>query len=260
MKFKIKKRHLWEILKLNEIVSDEGKIVIDSDGWNIVMTDPCHVMMSVFRLHKSAFEEYPDDIDTTIGVIYERINKFIYHFKADEVIEITLDEDNKKYILSHDNIHDENNFEDFTGWLDPTAPKLNLSFKINNMSNRGLRTILKIGGAKKSNAVKFVWIKDKTFEMRTVNSPYGEDCYVRYHHGEGDVVLNRLDDKKGENNIIFSTYGWEYLDAMSGAIGKDDVFKYIKFGIDYPTEILFERDDIYTMKYILAPRIVTGEY
>ena len=62
MKFKIKKKYLWEVLKLNKIVSEEGKIVIDNNGWSIVMSDTCHVMMGVFRLHKSAFEEYPAEI------------------------------------------------------------------------------------------------------------------------------------------------------------------------------------------------------
>ena len=259
MKFKIKKKYLWEVLKLNNIVSEEGKIVIDNNGWSIVMSDPCHVMMGVFRLHKSAFEEYPAEIDTAIGVTYERINKFICNFKADDVIEITLDEDNKKYILSHDNIHDENNFEDYTDWIDLKVPELNATFEINNVSNRGLRTMLNIGDAKKSNVVEFRWINDKTFEMRTLIPGYGWDSYVKYHHGESDVVLYRFDGKNNDDSMISSRYSLEYLEVVSGAIGEHDVFTHIKFGIDYPAEILFECDNIYSMKYLLAPRI-GGEY
>ena len=263
MKFRIRKRYLWKWLKLNRVITDEVRLIINERGWHITAVDPAHIILGITHLPPSAFVSYPSltDEKITLGFPLHGIRNFLPYCIYDDIVEIDFNEEDKKYNLKWERLNDENLLCEHVGMCDPSVPDLKYSGEILNLPNRDLRMILKIGKKKKKDGIQFEWIDDTILKINTVKCTVNdyirvESSTIKYDLDEEDISLKRIGNPDMDNGSFKAIFARDYLKTISESIGKNDIIDRIRLRGDYPIEITISGDENkYNAKFILAPRI-----
>lgn len=264
MEFKIKKRYLKKYLDKMSIANDEAKMTISEEDWHIKLVDPGHIFMADGYLHRSAFEEYPDEDefeeDITIAFHFQHILNFLKIYKFDDVIEITIpDQDpiNGLIGLSKGRIQDNNKTLDPTPMTDPKVPKLDgLSVKIENIPNRVFQGFIKLA-SNKTDHIRFnlfEWEEQgKLVKFRTERE-FDDNTELEFWEYDEDVDI----EIDGDEDEFTSLFALDYLEDIIKKINKTETIDRIRFGNDYPMEMIFDQaEKKYGVRYLLAPRIET---
>jgi len=230
-----------------EIISDivlEGTFVFKPDYMELVALNSNNVVMVIYRLLSTNFEEYDIKEDIQVSLSLEHLSNVLKSCedKAKLKIEIT-DENNKMKIVSEGKNKKE--FElsliDFTDDNLQKVPSLNFPVKIVASSASFTTAISDLGFLEEGVSLK---VEEGKFSME----------------GKTNTMAGKIDfetdiDVQVENtsNKYFSRYSMDYLKKFIKAEKIVNTVE-LSFNNDYPLKIEYKIVDKLLLGFILAPR------
>lgn len=261
-KFSVEKRYLHKFCNHAETVSDEARVILDSDGIRTKVVDPAHVCMVDVFLHKEAFdkfqltddEEVEEDYEREIGLPIYKLRNFmnVGEIKFDDQIRVEIyeHEDYSSTFMSLETtaeelftLNDTKRMLDTVGMINPSLPELDYPIRVET-SNKALRVMCKHVNKMDDHIV--IQFDDGEFELYGEGDAEGEDSSMK---------LQQLDIKEGKDGRVKSRFTLDYLTDIANTIKKSNDIE-ISLGIDYPVRIESQFEDGMGMyKYLLAPRV-----
>jgi len=234
---------LGDALDSVSVLVDECKIRLEDDGLSIRAVDPANVGMVDLSLSAAAFESYETD-GGVIGVNLSRLEEFVGMADSDQLVELELDEETRKFHIQIEGL------EGTLALIDPDSirqepdlPDLDLSAEV------------AIEGADIDRAVTAA-------DMVSDHIALGVDAdaelfYVDAEGDTDDVHLELTTEDlialtPGDARSLFSL---DYLKDMNKAIPSDAEVT-MEVGEEFPVKMHFDiAEGNGNVTYMLAPRI-----
>ncbi|MGA1821225.1 MAG: DNA polymerase sliding clamp [Thermoplasmatota archaeon] len=237
----IKAEALRSVFSILTPIVGEVKLRADEEGWKIKAVDPAHVAMVDLSLSRDAFESY-DVEPMEMGLNVERLLEHVKGARAEEIIKMKLDEDNR-LVVSMSNLTLKLPLVDASGFSDPKVPNLTLPIGLKLNSGELLKG-LKIS-ASISDYITFNCLEDKLIMTSS------EDLSSMTLELSKGVEYEEVHFEE----VAKSSFSLDYFTHMMKGVGNNrDIYLYI--GNSYPLKLDFEfADEAGKARYLLAPRI-----
>mgnify|MGYP006284266665 CR=1 FL=1 len=237
----VKAEVLKSVFSILTPIVGEVKLRADEDGWKIKAVDPAHVAMVDLSMSKEAFDRYEVE-PMEIGLNVERLLDQVKNAKADEVVNMKLDEDNR-LVVSMSNLTLKLPLVDASGFSDPKVPNLSLPVSL-KLNSGELNKALKIS-ASISDYITF----SCTEESLVMTS--SEDLSSMKLELQKGVEYEQLEFQEP----CKSSFSLDYFNHMMKGVGNNRDIE-INIGDSYPLKLDFEfAEGNGKARYLLAPRI-----
>ncbi len=237
----IESEKLKETIEAVSSIVEEAKINLTPDGISVKAVDPANVAMITLNLESAAFEEFTAT-EGELGVDLKRLNDILGMAEKAEIVEIELDEESHKLVISMSGLTYKISLLDPASIRkEPKVPQLELPATIVLSGNDLKRAV-------------------KAAEKVSDHMCMGVDSEIFYLEAEGDSDRMRLDITKDqlislEPADVRSLFSLDYLADMVKSAGKANEVT-IELGKDFPTMIKFRiANGNGEVNYLLAPRI-----
>lgn len=230
--------------KSMEIISDlvlEGTIVFKPDYMELVALNSNNVVMVIFRLLSTNFEEYDVKNDTKVSLSLEHLSGVLKSCDEKSKLSLIIEDENKLKIVSYGKNKKE--FElsliDFTDENIQKVPELKFPVKIVSSTANFTNTVNDLGFLDEAVSLK---IENKKFIMEGKTNSMS-----------GRVEFSEDVDVKTDDKDYHCRYSMEYLKKFTKAeklVGTVE----ISFSNDYPIKIEYKIVDRLLLGFILAPR------
>ncbi len=231
---------------ISDLVSDV-QIKFDSDKLEIIAMDPANVAMIVFRLLSSSFVEYDVQGEETIAINLDSFKQILSRTKANDKTTLELDNEKNRLKIMLDG---EGKRKFNLGLIDIREREQKipeLKFPVSIEMNSSVFNEVVEDMAIIADSIILSALKD---EFIIEAASHVSDAKVNIKSNEG----NQIEFGGGDEDSVKSKYSVEYLKKIiKGSKLTDKVS--LKFGSDYPLEIVYGLTDRLQLRTILAPRV-----
>ena len=237
---KIKHQLLKDIAEVTGTVKDEVKFSFDEDGLTIRAVDPSHIAMIEMNIPKEEFVELKFSENTSYGVDLKKLKETLKMGKGDEIVEMSLSDENNKLLIKFGSIKRVLPLIDENVLTDTKTPSL----KYNSVVSVKSKVVLE--GIKAAGLVS----RHATLSI----NPEGMDIIASEEIDQisynivKDAIQKISCDEKME-----STYSLDYLGKMMHVVPSENLS--ISLNNDYPLTMEFTIGNEGKVKYLLAPKV-----
>ena len=241
---KIEKKVLKEALETIVSVTDEARLQITEDGFNLKAVDAASVAVCDFSLQKDAFVQYTIDEPKTVGMDFAKLLDMIsvgskeeVELKMDGMDKLKIKNGSLSYALSLPNVD--------TLRKEPNIPELEFPTKVEVGTEdlkRAIRAARDLGDAIVFGVEENMFYIEAKNEMDKMRMQLTKEQLVSLVVGEQPIK---------------SKFSTDYLSDIAKGFGS---IESVKLGIskDSPLSISFEiANDLGKVGYLIAPRIDT---
>lgn len=231
--------------KSMEIIADlvlEGTIVFKPDYMELVALNSNNVVMVIFRLLSTNFEQYTIKEDTKISLSLEHLSNILKSCDDKSQLKLIVGEENKLKIISEGKNKKEFDIAliDFSDENIQKVPQLNFPLKIITSSQNLTSAI---------NDLSFL---EEGIAFKTENNIFSIEGKNNSMAGKVEIKED-IDIKTEETKPYLCRYSIDYLKKF---IKADKIVNTVElsFSEDYPLKIEYKIIDKLLLGFILAPR------
>jgi proliferating cell nuclear antigen PCNA len=229
-----------------EIVSDlvlEGTIVFKPDYMELVALNSNNVVMVIFRLLSTNFEQYDVQEDVQISLSLEHLSNVLKSCDDKAKLTLVVGEGNKLKIISGEKTKKE--FEisliDFADENLQKVPSLNFPVKIVTSSNN------------LSSAVSDLGFLEEGVSLKVENGQFSMSGKTSSMSGKIDFTEDVDVQVEDQSKTYVSRYSMDYLKKFIKAEKMVNTVE-MSFNSDYPLKVEYKIVDRLLLGFILAPR------
>lgn len=259
-----------------DVIDDEHRLTIDTNGLSLKTADPANVCMIDARVDPEGFEAFePPETDATVGYTSSRLGKRLKSARkgrgnaSGDPIEIWRGKTTTSLKRVNAQINRDGNGDRTMGVplprpdsmrAPPDVPELDMPWTARIDADRFVESIRSLDSVHKY--VQFV--SDDVQTDGLDDKAVGDFVIYAKDEDDGDDEIRFADGAErvdGDDDPAVSHYSIDYVTSIANAIGEANVeYVNISFATEYPTTISFEIVDYAaTVTFLLAPRVTDGD-